>query len=87
MYQGGAAWRSRLDGRDQAIKGRYRLLLSRRSDDELARLMANLGGHCLPSILETFESIDHDRPVAFLGLHGQGLGARPLPAIRTIMPA
>ncbi len=73
MYQGGAAWRSRLMD-EIGDQGPVTALLDRRSDEELARLMANLGGHCLPSILETFESVDHDRPVAFLAYTVKGWG-------------
>ncbi|MEM7443992.1 MAG: transketolase [Pseudomonadota bacterium] len=73
MYQGGAAWRSRLMD-EIGDQGPVSALLARRSDEELARLMANLGGHCLSSILKTFESIDHDRPVAFLAYTVKGWG-------------
>jgi pyruvate dehydrogenase complex dehydrogenase (E1) component len=34
--------------------------------EELARLMNNLGGHDLPSIIEAFDKIDHDRPTCFI---------------------
>lgn len=63
-FQGGAVWRKRL--MDDLGDGPIIDLLSRRSDEELQELMANLGGHCLPSLIETFESIDHDRPVVFI---------------------
>ena len=53
-------------------------LIERRSDDELARLMNNLGGHDLPSLLEAFDR-HRPRPADLLHrLHGQGLR----PAVR-----
>ena len=72
-YQGGAAWRKRLldDIGDQAA---VTALVERRSDAELARLMTNLAGHDLPSLLEAFASIDHDRPVCFIAYTIKGFG-------------
>src|SRR4051812_28961865 len=64
-FQGGAAWRRRLLD-DLGDQGPVSRLIERRSDEELARLMSNLGGHDLPSLVEAFESIDHDRPVVFI---------------------
>ena len=72
-FQGGAAWRKRLLD-DLGDQGDVSRLLERRSDDELAALMSNLGGHDLASILEAFESIDHDRPVCFLCYTVKGFG-------------
>ncbi|MBV8399236.1 MAG: transketolase, partial [Acetobacteraceae bacterium] len=64
-FQGGAAWRKRLLD-DIGDQGDVTALIERRSDEELARLMGNLGGHDLPTLLKAFESIDHDRPVVFI---------------------
>jgi pyruvate dehydrogenase E1 component len=65
VFQGGAAWRKRL--RDEiGDQGAVTRLIASRSDDELARLMNNLGGHDLASIIEAFDGIDHDRPVCFI---------------------
>ncbi len=36
--------------------------------------MANLGGHCLQSLIETFWGIDHDRPVVFICYTIKGWG-------------
>src|SRR5690606_11244107 len=33
-----------------------------------------LGGHCLETLIETFESIDHDRPTVFLAYTIKGWG-------------
>ncbi len=72
-YQGGAAWRKRLMD-EIGDQGPVTALLERRSDDELAELMANLGGHCLETLTDTFNSIDHDRPVAFIAYTIKGWG-------------
>ena len=64
-YQGGAAWRRRLL---DAIgdQGPVTALLDRRTDDELAELMNNLGGQCVQTLAAAFDVIDHDRPTVFL---------------------
>ena len=72
-FQGGAAWRKRLLD-DLGDQGDVTQLIERRNDEELSQLMCNLGGHDLPSILEAFESIDHERPVCFLCYTVKGFG-------------
>ncbi|WOE76711.1 transketolase [Alterisphingorhabdus coralli] len=72
-YQGGAAWRARLQD-EIGDQGDVSALLERRSDEELGALMANLGGHCVGTLLETFQSIDHDRPTCFLAYTIKGWG-------------
>jgi len=73
-FQGGAAWRKRLRD-DIGDQGPVSQLIERRSDDELARLMSNLGGHDLPSLLEAFEAAQkHDRPVCFIAYTIKGFG-------------
>jgi pyruvate dehydrogenase E1 component len=72
-FQGGAAWRKRLLD-DLGDQGPVSDLIERRSDAELSDLMTNLGGHCLPSILNAFSSIDHDRPVCFIAYTVKGWG-------------
>ena len=64
-YQGGAAWRTRLLD-EIGDQGDVTALLARRSDDELSALMNNLGGHCVQSLCEAFDSVDHNRPTAFI---------------------
>ena len=73
VFQGGAAWRKRLLD-EIGDQGRATQLIERRSDDELARLMNNLGGHDLASIIEAFNAIDHDRPVCFIAYTIKGFG-------------
>jgi pyruvate dehydrogenase E1 component len=73
-YQGGAAWRRKLQD-DFASDAELTELIARRSDDELARLMTNLGGHDLPGLLQAFEAASrHDRPVCFIAYTIKGFG-------------
>ncbi|WP_420348771.1 transketolase [Pelagibius sp.] len=72
-FQGGAAWRKRLLD-DLGDQGPLTALIEARSDDELARLMTNLGGHDLPAVLEAFAAVDHDRPVCFIAYTVKGYG-------------
>ncbi|WP_210483617.1 transketolase [Microvirga antarctica] len=72
-FQGGAAWRKRLLD-DLGDQGDVTRLIEKRSDEALARLMSNLGGHDLPSLLKAFESIDHDRPTVFIAYTIKGFG-------------
>src|SRR6202023_2405636 len=72
-FQGGAAFRKHL--RDEiGDQGPVTQLIDRRSDDELLALMSNLGGHDMVSMIDAFESIDHDRPVAFTPHPLRGVG-------------
>ena len=73
-FQGGAAWRKRLLD-DLGDQGPVTQLIERRSDDELAALMGNLGGHDLPSLLDAFEAArGHDRPTCFIAYTIKGFG-------------
>jgi pyruvate dehydrogenase E1 component len=73
-FQGGAAWRKRLAD-EIGDQGEVSRLIERRSDEELARLMTNLGGHDLPVLIETFERAQsHDRPVCFIAYTIKGFG-------------
>jgi pyruvate dehydrogenase E1 component len=73
VFQGGAAWRKRLLD-EIGDQGPVTKLIERRSDDDLARLMNNLGGHDLAAIIDAFDSIDHDRPVCFIAYTIKGYG-------------
>ncbi len=72
-FQGGAAFRKHLHD-EIGDQGEVTALIDRRSDDELLALMSNLGGHDMASMLEAFESIDHDRPVCFIAYTIKGVG-------------
>ena len=72
-FQGGAAFRKHL--RDEiGDQGAVSQLIERRSDAELLELMSNLGGHDMASMVEAFESIDHNRPVCFIAYTIKGIG-------------
>ena len=74
-FQGGAAWRKRLMD-EIGDQGEVSALIERRSDDELAALMSNLGGHDAPTLLDAFrKASEHDRPTLFIcyTIKGQGL--------------
>jgi pyruvate dehydrogenase E1 component len=73
VFQGGAAWRKRLSD-EIGDQGPVSRLIDSRSDEELARLMGNLGGHDLRAIIEAFDAIDHDRPVCFIAYTIKGSG-------------
>jgi len=73
-FQGGAAWRSAL----LAELGRspIRTLIDQLSDDELAALMNNLGGHDIETLLEAFRAADAggDQPTCFIAYTIKGMG-------------
>ena len=74
MYQGGAAWRKRLQD-DIGDQGAVTTLLNCRDDETLAALMANLGGHCLQSVQCEFDAAAlHDRPTVFVAYTVKGWG-------------
>ncbi|MEW2913959.1 transketolase [Leisingera sp. JC11] len=72
-YMGGAVWRQHLMD-DLGDQGDVSALIEKRSDDELAQLMENLGGNCVETMADTFAAIDHDRPVCFLAYTVKGWG-------------
>ena len=73
MYRGGAAWRARLEN-ELGDQGEVSALLDRRSNDQLAELMANLGGHCLETLVGAFEAVNSDRPTVFIAYTVKGWG-------------
>ncbi len=73
-FSGGAAWRRRLQD-DLGDQGELSALIDRRTDDQLAALMGNLGGHDLPSLLDAFAAArTHNRPVCFICYTIKGFG-------------
>jgi pyruvate dehydrogenase E1 component len=73
-FQGGAAWRKRLAD-EIGDQGAVTQLIDRRSDEELAQLMGNLGGHDTPSLLAAFQNAgEHDRPTLFICYTIKGFG-------------
>jgi pyruvate dehydrogenase E1 component len=69
-YLGSAAWRERL----LADVPEARSIIDRRRDDELHRLMTNLAGHDLESLIEAFDRCDDDVPTLFLAYTIKGFG-------------
>ena len=72
-YQGGAAWRERLNadltGDASALK-----LIAAYKDVDLGELMTELGGHCMETILEAFERASQDdAPRFFIAYTVKGL--------------
>ncbi len=73
MFRGGAAWRERL-GNEIGDQADVAALLASRSDAELAELMANLGGHCIETLLGEFGKPRDDRPTVFIAYTVKGWG-------------
>ena len=74
-FQGGAAWRQALLadlGREPGI----RAIIDPLSDDELADLMTNLGGHDVDYLIECFRTADAagDQPTCFIAYTVKGMG-------------
>ncbi len=72
-YQGGAVWRKRLLD-DLGDQGAVSALIERRSDEDLAALMENLGGNCVTTMEDVFASVTDDRPTCFLAYTIKGWG-------------
>ena len=72
-YQGGAAWRTRLMA-DIGSDPKVAKLIARFDDPGLAQLMTNLGGHCIESLVEAFESVQDDQPTLFIAYTVKGYG-------------
>lgn len=73
VFAGGAAWRKRLND-EIGDQGDVSRLIASRSDDELAALMNNLGGHDLPAVLEAFHGVTTDKPTCFICYTVKGFG-------------
>ncbi|MFM6831627.1 MAG: transketolase, partial [Novosphingobium sp.] len=72
-YQGGAAWRERLTA-DIGGRPNVKKLLDSFDDDALAALMTNLGGHCIESLIDAFDSAQDERPTLFIAYTVKGYG-------------
>jgi pyruvate dehydrogenase E1 component len=72
-YKGGAAWRERLQSDLGTVRG-IPELLAKRNDEELSALMTNLGGHCIESLCEAFDSAQDDLPTLFIAYTVKGYG-------------
>jgi pyruvate dehydrogenase E1 component len=73
-YKGGAAWREHLL-RDLGDVPGIRAILDRHDDAELHRLMTNLAGHDMETVLEAFEAASaSDEPICFIAYTVKGFG-------------
>jgi pyruvate dehydrogenase E1 component len=73
VFEGARGWRRQLEV-DLADAPATLAIIRRHDDAALARLMTNLGGHDLESILEAFERAPADRPVCFIAYTIKGFG-------------
>ncbi len=74
-FGGGAAWRAALLADLGNVRG-VRAIVDPLTDDELAELMTNLGGHDLEYLIESFRAADAagDRPTCFIAYTVKGMG-------------
>ena len=74
-FQGGAAWRQALLADLGRIAG-IRAIIDPLTDDELAALMTNLGGHDIETLMEAFRTQDAegDQPTCFIAYTVKGMG-------------
>lgn len=73
VFEGAKGWRRQLEdelsGNPETLE-----IINRRDDSALAKLMTNLGGHDLESILEAFAGATEDQPVCFIAYTIKGFG-------------
>jgi pyruvate dehydrogenase E1 component len=69
-YLGGKAWRERLLADAPKTRG----IVDKRDDDQLHRLMTNLAGHDLESLIEAFDRCGDDQPTLFIAYTIKGFG-------------
>jgi pyruvate dehydrogenase E1 component len=73
VFAGGAAWRKRLTD-EIGDQGDVTRLIERHSDEQLAALMNNLGGHDLPAVLEALHGAHAEKPTCFICYTVKGFG-------------
>ncbi|MCQ4160119.1 transketolase [Roseomonas sp. GC11] len=74
-FQGGAAWRAALLADLGRLPG-LRAIIDPLTDDELAALMTNLGGHDIETLTEAFRAQEAagDQPTCFIAYTVKGMG-------------
>jgi pyruvate dehydrogenase E1 component len=74
-FQGGAAWRNALLADLGRVPG-LRAIIDPLSDEELAALMTNLGGHDIETLTDAFRTQDAagDQPTCFIAYTIKGMG-------------
>lgn len=70
-YQGGEAWRTRLMA-DIGDKRGVKKLIGSFDDETLADLMTNLGGHCVETLMDAFDSAQDEQPTLFIAYTVKG---------------
>jgi pyruvate dehydrogenase E1 component len=70
-YQGGAAWRTRIEA--EVGKGAAPFL-KQHDDAALAALFTDLGGHCMETLVEAFDAARDDVPTLFIAWTIKGYG-------------
>src|SRR5580700_2510778 len=73
VYKGGEGWREHLR-RDLNQYPGIRAILEEHDDDALARLMTNLAGHDLGSVLDALHAVTDDQPTCFIAYTIKGYG-------------
>ncbi|HJS41608.1 MAG TPA: transketolase [Sphingomicrobium sp.] len=71
LYQGGAAWRSRLK---KDVGSKADKFLKAHDDAALGALMSDLGGHCMETLTRAFDAADDDVPTLFVAWTVKGFG-------------
>lgn len=70
-YQGGAAWRKRIDAE---LGKKAPAFLKEYDDAGLASLFTDLGGHCMETLVEAFDAAQDDVPTLFIAWTIKGYG-------------
>jgi len=73
VYKGGEGWREHLR-RDLNRYPGIRAILDEHNDESLGRLMTNLAGHDMGSVLEAFHAVTDDQPTCFIAYTIKGYG-------------
>jgi pyruvate dehydrogenase E1 component len=73
VYKGGAGWREHLR-RDLNRYPGIRAILEEHDDAALGRLMTNLAGHDMGSVLDAFHAVTDDQPTCFIAYTIKGYG-------------
>jgi pyruvate dehydrogenase E1 component len=73
VYKGGEGWREHLQ-RDLNRYPGIRAILDAHDDPSLARLMTNLGGHDMGTVLDALHAVTDDQPTCFIAYTIKGYG-------------
>ena len=70
-YQGGAAWRKRIEA---DLGKKAAAFLKEHDDAALASLFTDLGGHCMETLVDAFDAAQDDVPTLFIAWTIKGFG-------------